>query len=301
MRTAALCLTLTALLCGTAHGQVAREIEREYHARMMVADSDSAVSEDQVRAAEAARLMRRFDEARFYLERAEVSAGTEGDRNGILFERLWLELASGGGVEGVQRVFADARSRREIVPVVLAGWVNAFPELLVGGQFDAVIGSLSADAEDESLRCTCYAPKAWMHRAANRMELSRIYWDSLNATQRSAPDFAHAFDEADWRAQLARNLARAGRLDESRAELERAMAVDVSAFESVTIRRRRAQTWAELGEVEKAVADLEYLLSVPSPVTVHTLRSRLTWKIVRDHPAFQALLRKHGGHGGGLR
>ncbi len=73
--------------------------------------------------------------------------------------------------------------------------------------------------------------------------------------------------------------------------------VDVSAFESVSIRRRRAQTYAELGEIDLAVADLEFLLSVPSPVTVHTLRSRQTWADIRDRPAFPRVV---GATRGGL-
>jgi len=72
-----------------------------------------------------------------------------------------------------------------------------------------------------------------------------------------------------------------------------AAALNVTAFESVSILRRRAQAYAELGEVELAVADLEALLGVPSPVTAHTIRSRVTWEPIRGHPAFQALLSKH--------
>ncbi len=290
VKTAVTLIALMGVATAGLGAQVDSEIRREYELRLARADRDSATVEDKVGAAEAARFLRRFEEAQFYLDRAEVAAQDEEDRNRILREKLWLELARGGGVEGIQRVFRDERSRRDIPPVVLAGWANSYPELLVSGEFDELIGRLAADAEDPAYRCACFAPKAWMHRAAGRLEESRVYWDSLVVSWRDVPDFAHPFDEADWRAQLARNLARAGRAEESRAELERAMAVDVSAFESVSIRRRRAQTYAELGDVEKAVEDLEYLLSVPSPVTVHTLECRLTWEPIRNTPAFQSLL-----------
>ena len=272
--------------------QDAKDIEREYHRRIRAADADSSTSEERYHAAEAARYMRRFDEARFYLRIAELAATTEGDRNGILTEKLSLELATGGGVDGLQKVFAEELRQRNFPPVVIAGWVDAFPELLVGGQFDEMIDSLTEDAADEQYRCACYAPKAWMHRAAGRMDRSRAYWDSLTTAWQRVPNFRDPFNEADWRAQLARNFARAGHVDRSRAELERAMTVDLSAFESIFIRRRRAQTYAELGYVGYAVADLEYLLSVPSPVTVYTLASRLTWSGIRDHPRFRALLEK---------
>jgi hypothetical protein len=272
--------------------QDAHDIEREYHRRIRAADADSSTAEERYLAAEAARYMRRYDEARFYLRIAEMAATTEADRHGIFVEKLSLELATGGGVEGLQQVFAEERRQRDFPPVVIAGWIDAFPELLVGGEFDEMIDSLAEDAADERYRCACYAPKAWMHRAAGRMDRSRSYWDSLTVTWQRVPEFADPFNEADWRAQLARNYARAGLFDQSRAELERAMMVDLSAFESVFILRRRAQTYAEMGYAGYAIADLEYLLSVPSPVTVYTLATRLSWSGIRNHPRFRALLEK---------
>ena len=38
---------------------------------------------------------------------------------------------------------------------------------------------------------------------------------------------------------------------------------------------------------------LEYLLSTPSLVTVHTLEARLAWAPIRNHPAFRALMEKY--------
>ncbi len=269
------------------------DIRAEYHRRVGVADADTSTAEDRYLAAEAARYMRRFDEARHYVGVAQMAARTESDHNEILRERLWLELATGGGVAGLQRLFDDELRRRAIPPTVSAGWVNSFPEVLVGGRFDTVIDSLAPDAEDPRNQCACYAPSAWMHRAAGRMATSRAYWDSLVVSWQRVPDFATPFNEADWLAQRARNNARAGRVDEAREQLQHAMEVDLDAFQSVFIRRRRAQAYAELGEIELLLVDLEYLLSVPSSVTVHTLASRLTWSGVRDDPAFQALLRRH--------
>ncbi len=292
------CNVLAALLGVTAatlslSAQQDDDIMAEYRRRVGVADADTSTAEDRYLAAEAARYMRKFDEARHYLRVAQMAARTESDQNGILGERLWMELATGGGVARLQRLFDDELRRRAIPPTVIAGWVNAFPELLVGGRLDSVIDGLAPDAEDPRNLCACYAPKAWMHRAAGRMATSRAYWDSLVVSWQRIPDFATPFNAADWLAQRARNNARAGRVDMAREQLQHAMEVDLDAFQSVFIRRRRAQAYAELGEIELLVADLEYLLSVPSPVTVHTLASRLTWSGVRDHPAFQALLTRH--------
>ncbi len=278
--------------CASGSPGVADEIRRDYEDRIYIADQDSAPPRALVAAAEAARYMRKLDEADLYLRIAEMSDHSEGDHNLILRERLWLELASGGGVEGVQSLFQDARKRREFPPTEVAGWAYSFPELLVGGQLDTLIEKLSGDAADPAYRCDCFAAKAWMHRAAGRLDVSRIYWDSVVAESVAEREFVDSYDEADFRALRARNLARAGHAEEAHAELERALAVDISAFESVFIRRRRAQYYAELGNVDGAVADLEFLLSVPSPVTVHTLESRMAWSLIREDPVFQAMLER---------
>ena len=264
-----------------------------FAALLGVTAAAGVTAEDRYLAAEAARFMRRFDEAQHYVDVAQMAARTESDHNEILRERLWLELATGGGVAGLQSLFDDELGRRAIPPTVLAGWVNSFPELLVGGRFDAVIEGLASDAEDPRKQCACYAPKAWMHRAAGRTETSRTYWDSLVVSWQRVPDFATSFNEADWLAQRARNNARAGRVDEAVEQLQHAMEVDLDAFQSVFLRRRRAQTYAELGAMPLLIEDLEYLLSVPSMVTAHTLATRLTWSGVRDHPDFQALLARY--------
>lgn len=290
-----LALSLGGAACASSSGGspgVADDIRREYEERTYVADQDSAPPRALVWAAEAARYMRKLDEADLYLRIAEMSDHNEGDHNLILRERLWLELARGGGVDGVQALFREEAKRRDFPPTELAGWVYSFPELLVGGRFDPIIEKLSGDAADPAYRCDCFAAKAWMHRAAGRLEESRAYWDSLVAESPPEPEFVDPYDEADFRALRARNLARAGRVEEAQAELDKALAVDISAFESVFIRRRRAQFHAELGDVQAAVDDLEFLLSVPSPVTVHTLESRMAWSLIRDDPAFQAMLER---------
>jgi serine/threonine-protein kinase len=45
-----------------------------------------------------------------------------------------------------------------------------------------------------------------------------------------------------------------------------------------------------VGEKERAIGQLEYLMSIPSWVTVAKLRIDPIWDPVRDHPRFQALL-----------
>jgi serine/threonine-protein kinase len=48
-----------------------------------------------------------------------------------------------------------------------------------------------------------------------------------------------------------------------------------------------------VGEYDAAVEQLEYLLSIPSDISVPLLRIDPTWDPLRDHPRFQAMLAKY--------
>lgn len=51
-----------------------------------------------------------------------------------------------------------------------------------------------------------------------------------------------------------------------------------------------ARVYSIVGDADAAVEQLEYLLSIPSPITRWGLRSAPVWDNIRDHPSFQALL-----------
>lgn len=268
----------------------AQQSEAELRTLIRAADTDRSAP-TLLAAANAARLLRDYSAAEALYENAWNSS--LGLLNSVISNMLLQELASGGGVDGVQRRFREIRSVVNFTPQLLVGHLGNYPSLLVGGEFDEMVLSLSREHPDPGYRCSCYGVKAWVHRVAGRTEQARIYFDSLamgqiDATQPGNPDAA-----AEGRAQLARNLARAGRTDEARNVLEQAMAMPVSPEALPAVRRRWAQAYAELGDVEGAVEHLEPLLSMPSLITVHTLETRWTWQPVRDHPAFRAMLDRH--------
>jgi tetratricopeptide (TPR) repeat protein len=245
-----------------------------------------------VQAAAAARLLGNYEQADTLLARSTLAVAET--QNEIVSNMILLELASGGGVDGVLRAFRTARDFLKMSPQDIGSWVNNYPVLLSGGEFDETIARFSADAEDPQYRCNCYAYKAWMHRVAGRMGQSRVYWDSLVAVWEANPLTSDDPDfQADLQAQFARNYARAGRRADARRVLEEAMRMPVSDEALPGVRRRWAQTYAELGDVESAVEHLDYLLSIPTLMNVNTLETRVTWKPIRDNPAFHALLDRH--------
>jgi hypothetical protein len=48
-----------------------------------------------------------------------------------------------------------------------------------------------------------------------------------------------------------------------------------------------------VGELDAAIDQIEYLLSIPGELDVGQLRNHPTWDPLRDHPRFQALLEEY--------
>ncbi len=244
-----------------------------------------------LRGASAARLLSEFTLAESLLERATQSLRQADDA--WVNEMIFFALASGQGVNGMQRAFRSARSRVRMTPQQIASVTNTFPVLLIGGEFDEMILQFSPDHPDPQYRCACLAEKAWVHRVAGRLHQSRILWGELvSAWDRNPLEFDSPDAQANWQGQYARNLARAGRNDDARKALDEAMSMPVSDEWRPTVQRRWAQTYAELGEVEEAVALLEPLVG-STLVTTHSLATRYTWEPVRDNLTFQEMIARH--------
>lgn len=282
---AALCLHVTAPLG-------AQLPDSELSERMRAADHDDATVGQLLSATSASRLLGDHHAADGYLERAWDEAGpTFG---GLIGNTIANELSSGGGVHGAQRAFREIRKTFNLSPVQISGWAGNFPEILASGEFDEMMMRMSPDADDPAYRCGCENTKAWVHRLTGRHEQAEALWATLVETQMDAVENApNRNSEAQIRGQYAPNLARAGRDAEARRQLEISMNTDVDPGALPGIRRRWAQTYAELGEVERAVEHLAALLEMNSGVTVHALESRAAWMMIRDDPAFQAMLERH--------
>ena len=255
--------------------------------------AENAVNVDVLlRGAAAARLLGDFGGAEAILERATTALGQVD--NAWVTEMIFQALASGKGSNGMQRAFREARKRIRMSPQQIADVTNNFPSLLLGGEFDEMILSFSADHPDPDYRCPCLAEKAWVHRVAGRLHDSRILWGELVAAwDRNPLELPNPDAQANWQGQYARNLARAGRSADALAALEKAKSMPVSDDERPAVQRRWAQTHAELGDVESAVALLEPLIANSTLVTVNSLSTRYTWEPVRNTIEFQEMLARH--------
>jgi tetratricopeptide (TPR) repeat protein len=280
-------MVLTFLLLTIPAAVVAQVSDAESNRRIAAAQADDAGLPALLQGAAAARLIGNHETAENILGDAVLflDSGT----GALINEMILQAMASGGGANGMVRAFREARETYNVPPLQIATLANAYPTLLTGGEFDEMLLRMRADHPNPDLRCACLNTKAWVYRVAGRMDESRELWVQLADSRAEIP----VVDNPQAQGQYARDLARAGRTAEARRTLESAMAMDVPAEQLPAVQRRWAQAYAELGDVEGAVAQLEPLIGNSTIVTVNSLSTRYTWEPIRNHPAFQEMLARH--------
>jgi tetratricopeptide (TPR) repeat protein len=117
-------------------------------------------------------------------------------------------------------------------------------------------------------------------------ELARIFLESLI---KEAPDRARLYSSLSF------TYAGLGRKQDAIKQAEKAMEIlpeSKDAYSSKFLVIDLASTYVMLGEYDKALDKIEYLLSVPSPMSIPLLKLDPIWKPLMNHPRFQKLLER---------
>ena len=73
------------------------------------------------------------------------------------------------------------------------------------------------------------------------------------------------------------------------------MPVSKDALDGVSLVESLALLYTVVGEHDAAIDQLEYLLTIPSIISVPRLKFQPVWEPLHQHPRFKRLLEKHGG------
>jgi len=136
--------------------------------------------------------------------------------------------------------------------------------------------------------CQCYLRMDEPERAREPCEASLVALERAAERRPGHPSI---------RGTLGLAYAYLGRKEEAISEGERAvelLPVSRDAEAGPTQVTRLAQIYAQVGEPDAALDRIEYLLSIPSHLTVARLRLEPWWDPLRDHPRFAEILERYG-------
>jgi serine/threonine protein kinase/Flp pilus assembly protein TadD len=139
-----------------------------------------------------------------------------------------------------------------------------------------------------------YSLKGHTYRLMGRPQVAKVYFDSARVRLERA--LLAAPNSAPRLSSLANVYAGLGRVDEALSMARRATELDpvsADALDGPKYVRALAMVYAQVGQKDQAVELVDYLLSIPSNMSVNVLKLMPEFQPLRGNPSFQALLNKH--------
>ncbi len=167
------------------------------------------------------------------------------------------------------------------------------------GDFDSSLRRLeAAPFEFFDTSSTAVYPKSmlkgWIYELMGEREKSvAAFGEALPHLERYAQDQP---DEAFAHSGLALVLSGVGRYEEAIQEVEKAAAMLPLAKDAIYgpyIIQQSAVVYTRAGDYDTAIDRVETLMSIPYTTTATVLRLHPRWAPLRNHPRFQALLKKY--------
>jgi DNA-binding winged helix-turn-helix (wHTH) protein/TolB-like protein/predicted Zn-dependent protease len=232
--------------------------------------------------------MRAYTEADRAFQRA---TNLSPDRNDPYLRRVWNYLRWDGNVDRAERVLADAPLHDDSDAVLCRSHLNYLRR-----DFRGAVEALSRTNTDAQLR---------PFLVGSRELLECLYLDAAGDRPGAAQACAGALARLEHDAaaepkepwvQLgaARANAALGRKEEAVRLAQRAASlfpISSDAYDGASCMIQHAEVLARVGEIERATAMLEQLLSIPSTVSASWLRLDPAWDPLRGYGRFQALVR----------
>ncbi len=235
------------------------------------------------------RLMRKYAEAEYYLDRV-ISLAPDWP---VAYSRkAWLYQISEGDTKKARKVFHEATGKADVsllVPDLV--WLD-----VLDGDYQTALGRLPGvcayvDAGGRNDTISYFLTKAKIYGLLNRQQLKLVYSDSariiLENRIQSRPG------EAFFHSYLGIAYAGLGRKEEAIREGKKGvelLPVPKDALDGPGYVQNLAQIYVMVSDYDSAIDQLEYLLSIPSEISIPYLRIDPTWAPLRNQPRFQKLL-----------
>jgi serine/threonine-protein kinase len=235
-------------------------------------------------------LARRYAEAETYLNRAISLAPDQADPYS---NKAILYVAWRGNSETVREVVQEMITHVSPAASALA-LVQSAKTLIVTGDYDSIFEQLSLSSYRGAFPFNYLYVKAEFYRLRGNPDRARAYSDSLLTALEDLSEERATDPNLNWYLGYAHaglgHRAEAIRFAERTALL---LATSNNALRTAFIQQHVILIYAMVGEHGAAMDQIEYLLSVPSGISVPYLRAAQYPGSLREHPRFQALLEKY--------
>jgi len=238
-------------------------------------------------------LCRRYEEAIYHYDRTIDLAP---DYIWAYLMKSWLYGVGLGDTKQARRILEEALERNDRSPqLTFFEWLYDF----IDSELDQALQRITKPGDiylsEGTASSDYYVCKGEVYRHLNQTDLMIPLYDSARLILEGK--IADTPDEPLYHSLSGKVYAGLGRKEDAIREGRRAvelLPVSKDALIGATFVRRLAEIYTAVGEYDLAIDQLEYLLTIPSDVSVHWLKHGPTWRPLRDHPRFQALLEKYG-------
>ncbi len=243
-------------------------------------------------------LMRRYDEAEKYIDRAmSLAPGLAS----AYFSKTEIAILRDGDRESAKSYFKEVVDRTPPGgSCILLGNVELS---LVRIVYDS-----ACDIVDHIYHLQCIPSSAYEAAITKMAQAQCSIENNKNGEAAAFLDSARVILEQDLQGDerfssenyiiLGLVYAHLGRKEEAIHAGKRGvelLPISKDAFDGTTLVQILAEIYTIVGEYEAAIDQLEILLSVPSLISAHSLRLDPIWDPLREHPRFQQLIDKYSG------
>jgi eukaryotic-like serine/threonine-protein kinase len=226
---------------------------------------------------------RKYAEAQKYFDLA-ISLGP--DEENVYFNSALNHINWNGDIKSAREVLNKAPDKKSVG--IIFGW---FLVEMFDRNYQAALDMLSSLSAD-SLRKTL--GQAILYQYLNKPELARASFDA--ARDRFERQLQQAPDNYELHGLLGVAFAGLGRKEDAIREGKRAIEILPVSKDAIWGPEQvvnLAHIYVLVGEQNAALDQIEYLLSIPSDISVSTLRIEPRWDPLRNNPRFQKLLETH--------
>jgi len=237
-------------------------------------------------------IMRRYAEAEFYSNRLMSLAP---DRPSAYSCKAWVRILSDGDAREARKVLQEATEKVDVSQLA----ADLVESDVLDGDYQAALGRLAGlttfkDPLGYNDTVSYFLTKAKVYGLLNQPQLKMACYDSarliLENKVQSRPS------EAPFHSGLGIAYAGLGRKEEAIREGEKCvelLPVSQDAVDAPMYVKNLAQIYVMVGDNDSAIDQLEYLLSIPSGISIPYLRINPAWAPLRNHPRFQKLLARN--------